>query len=296
MSWSIQEEWSGQTTGVSIESDGVKGTTDVTRTFNLTPNFSGATTVDALAAAGLPLRNSAHPQNPVLRARQFNASQLGPQYFQVTVGYQALTSDPNDPSQNPLAQPAVVSFSSVTQEVEIDEDVNGDPIETVNGEPLVGVTRPFTDLVITVSRNLPTFNPVSISTYMNKVNSATWYGLPAGTVRIMDIQAQNQFSEDFEFWAVTISFQVRRGYGSVTDAKAWWHRCAHQGYIIKQVSPAAIGYAKADPADDFTDGGTTVAQPVMLDLTTGERLASGTGAYIDFQVLETIDFNTLNLL
>jgi hypothetical protein len=31
-------------------------------------------------------------------------------------------------------------------------------------------------------------------------------------------------------------------------------------------------------------------------LTTGERLASGTGAYIDRQVLETIDFNTLNLL
>jgi hypothetical protein len=295
MSWDVQEEWSGQTTGVSIESDGVKGTTDVTRTFNLTPNFSGATTVDALAAAGLPLRNSAHPQNPALRARQFNASQLGPQYFQVTVGYQALTSDPNDPSQSPLAQPAVVSFTSVTQEVEIDEDVNGDPIETVNGEPLVGVTRPFTDLVITVSRNLPTFNPVSISTYMNKVNSQPWYGLPAGTVRIMDIQAQNQFSEDFEFWAVAISFQVRRGYGSVTDAKAWWHRCAHQGYRVWDGT--ALVYATESD-------GTTVAQPVMIETVAddsvavgqGGRVAAGVGRYIDFQVLETIDFNTLNLL
>jgi hypothetical protein len=288
MSWSVQEDWNSQQTGVAIESDGVKGTTDVTRVFNLTPNFSGATTLDALAAAGIPLRNSPHPQNPVLRARRFNASQIGPQYFQVTVGYEALTSDPNDPSQNPLAQPAVVSFTSVTQEVEIDEDINGDPIETVNGEPLVGVTRPFTDLVITVSRNLPTFNPVSISTYMNKVNSATWYGLPAGTVRIMDIQAQNQFSEDFEFWAVTISFQVRRGYGSVTDAKAWWHRCAHQGYIVDDGS--------GDLIHALTDDGLTVAQPVMIDQSTGEQLAAGTGSYIEFQVLETIDFNTLNLL
>jgi hypothetical protein len=288
MSWSVQEDWNNQQTGIAIEKDGVKGTSDVTRMFNLTPNFSGATTLDALAAAGIPLRNSPHPQNPVLRARRFNASQIGPQYFQVAVGYEAPTTDPNDPAQDPLAQRGVISFTSVTQEVEIDEDVNGDPIETVNGEPLVGVTRPFTDLVITVSRNLPSFNPVSISTYMNKVNSQTWYGLPAGTVRIMDVQAQNQFSEDFEFWAVTISFQVRRGYGSVTDAKAWWHRTAHQGYIVDDGSGDLV-YAT-------TDDGVTVAQPVMISKATGEQLAAGTGEYIEFQVLETIDFNQLNLL
>jgi hypothetical protein len=287
MSWSVQEDWNSQQTGVAIESDGVKGTTDVTRVFNLTPNFSGATTLDALYAAGIPLRNSAHPQNPILRARRFNASQIGPQYFQVTVGYEALTSDPNDPSQSPLTQPAVVSFSSVTQEVEIDEDRDGNPIQTVNGEPLVGVTRPFTDLVITVSRNLPTFSADSISLYMNKINSAPWYGLPAGTVRIMDIQAQNQFSEDFEYWAVTISFQVRRGYGQIIDAEAWDHRCAHQGYIVK------VGGNKIHA---LTTDNLPVAQPVMISKTTGAQLADGVGEYISFPVLDEIDFNTLNLL
>jgi hypothetical protein len=287
MIWSVQEDWNSQQTGVAIESDGVKGTTDVTRVFNLTPNFSGATTLDALAAAGIPLRNSPHPQTAILRARRFNASQIGPQYFQVTVGYEALTSDPNDPSQNPLAQPAVKSFSSVTQEVEIDEDRDGNPIVTINGEPLVGVTRPFTDLVITVSRNLPSFDPVSISTYMNKINSTTWYGLPAGTVRIMDIQAQNQFSEDFEFWAVTISFQVRRGYGQVIDAEAWDHRCAHQGYIVK------VGGNKIHA---LTTDNLPVAQPVMISKTTGAQLADGVGEYINFPVLDEIDFNQLNLL
>jgi hypothetical protein len=287
MSWSVQEEWQGQSTGVSIESDGIKGTSDVTRVFNLVPSFSNATTVDALAAAGLPLRNSAHPQNPALRARRFNASQIGPQYFQVTVGYEALTTDPNDPAQSPLAQPAVISFSSVTQEVEIDEDRDGNPIQTINGEPLVGVTRPFTDLVITVSRNLPTFNPVSISTYMNKVNSATWYGFPAGTVRIMDIQAQNQFSEDFEYWAVTVSFQVRRGYGQILDAEAWDHRCAHQGYIVK---------SGGNKIHALTSDNLPVAQPVMISRTTGAQLPDGVGAYINFPVMDEIDFNQLNLL
>jgi hypothetical protein len=294
-SWSVTEDWTGQSGGVTVDSDGIKGTTDVVRTFNMTPDSIGATPVDALAAPQLPRRNDPHPQTPILRARRFSVTQSGPLYFQVTVGYEALTTDPNDPSQSPLAQPPVISFSSITQEVEVDEDINGDPIQTVNGEPLAGVTRPFTDLVITVQRNLPTFNPASISTFMNKVNSTTWYGLPAGTVRISDIQATSVFSDDFAFWNASISFQVRRGFGSVTDANAWKYRTAHQGYIIDDgLGNTAI--AKEDPADDFTDNGLTVAQPVMLNLTTGERLAAGTGAYIEFEVLDEIDFNTLNLL
>jgi hypothetical protein len=46
----------------------------------------------------------------------------------------------------------------------------------------------------------------------------------------------------------------------------------------------------------LTDDGLTVAQPVMIDQSTGQQLPAGTGSYIEFQVLETIDFNTLNLL
>jgi hypothetical protein len=293
MSW--EESWENQGLTTTTAADGKSGSSGVLRYFTLVAPDVGYTTVQALSAAGLPLMNDPHPQNSSLRVRNRDVSQDGPISFSATISYEAQVNDPNDPSQNPLLRPAVIRFSSVTQEVEIDEDVNGDPIETVNGEPIVGVTRPFTDLVVTVQRNLPTFNPLSISTYMNKINSATWYGLPAGTVRITDIQAGNVFSEDFEYWDVSISFQVRRGFGSVTDAKAWWHRTAHQGYIIDD-GAGARAIAKADAADDFTANGETVAQPVMLDLTTGERLAAGTGAYIEFQVLEEIDFNGLNLL
>jgi len=35
---------------------------------------------------------------------------------------------------------------------------------------------------------------------------------------------------------------------------------------------------------------------VMIDQSSGQQLPAGTGSYIEFQVLETIDFNTLNLL
>lgn len=295
MSWDVVESWDAQSTGVSIEDNGVKGTSDVTRTFSVVADSAGKSTLDALRAPGLPRANDAHPQQFGLRARTFDCQQVSPIEFRVTVGYSMPSADPNDPTQNPLDQPASVTFGAVTQEVEIDEDVNGDPIQTVNGEPIAGVTRPFTDLSITVRRNLPTFDPASISTYMNKVNSATWYGLPAGTVRIMDIQASNVFSNDLEYWDVSITFQVRRGAGSVTDSRAWWYRTAHQGYKVWDGS-ALVNATESD--------GTTVAQPVMIQTVAddgvsigqGAQVAAGVGRYIEFQVLETIDFNNLNLL
>jgi hypothetical protein len=287
------ESWENQGITTNTAADGKSGSSGVQRYFTLQASAIGITTVQALATAGLPLMNDPHPQNPSLRVRNRDVSQDGPISFSATISYEAQVNDPNDPAQNPLSRPAVIRFGAVTQEVEIDEDVNGDPIQTINGEPIVGVTRPFTDLVITVQRNLPTFNPASISNYMNKINSATWYGLPAGTVRITDISAGNVFSEDFEYWDVSISFQVRRGFGSVTDAKAWWHRTAHQGYLVYDALLGELVHAK--------DGeGVTVAQPVMIDKDAGaglgEQLAAGVGEYIDFQVLEEIDFNGLNLL
>jgi hypothetical protein len=293
MSWVVLESWEDQTTNRTVDADGIKGTSTVRRTFNVTPP-GPVTTVEVSNAPGLPLINSPHPVSPALRARTIDVDQRGPFYFIVTVGYEAATRDPEDPSQNPLTLPPVITFSSVTQEVEIDEDVNGDKIQTVNAEPLVGVTRPFTDLVITVQRNLPTFNPNSISEYMNKVNSTAWYGLPAGTVKISDIQARSVFSEDFAYWDVSISFQVRRGFGSVTDAKAWYFRTAHQGYRVRvSTGPPLV-------TDTAKDGDFTVAQPVMLIMSgvdIGKREPDPTvGHFIEFEVLESIDFNTLNLL
>lgn len=301
MSWSVVESWENQAITTTTAADGKSGSAGVNRYFTIAAPDVGYTPVDALAAFGLPAMNDPHPSTPSLRVRNRDVNQTGPMYFEATISYEAQVNDPNDPAQNPLSRPPVISFSSVTQEVEIDKDINDLPIQTINGEPIVGVTAPFTDLVITVQRNLPSFNPESISTYTNKVNSAAWYGLPAGTVRIMGINATSVFSEDFAYWDVTIEFQVRRGRGTVTDDKAWWHRTAHQGYLVYSSFLGKLVYAKADSADDDVEGrGTTVSQPVMIEKDVGAglgtRLAAGVGEYIEFQVLDEIDFNQLNLL
>jgi hypothetical protein len=292
MSWSVIESWENQNITTNTAADGKSGSSGVSRFFTILAPDVGYTPVDALAAFGLPLMNDPHPSTPSLRVRNRDINQTGPMYFEATISYEAQVNDPTDPAQSPLSRPPVINFSSVTQEVEIDKDIDDKPIQTINGEPIHGVTAPFTDLVITVQRNLPSFNPSSISTYTNKVNSSAWLGLPAGTVRIMDISASSVFSEDFAYWDVSISFQVRRGIGEQTDDKAWWFRTAHQGYLVYTVAKG-IHHV-------LDDQGNTRAQPVMIDKDAeaglGEQLPEGEGEYIEFQILDEIDFNQLNLL
>jgi hypothetical protein len=299
MSWDVKESWQGDQTGVTVAENGNQGTTDVTRVFTAVADQAGYRTIDALLAPGVPRKNDPYPTNFALRARRFSVVNEGPLYFIITVSYTANVSDPNDESQNPLALPAEVEFTDVTQEVEIDEalEVNpprplvgdGYPIETINGEPIRGVTQPFTDLAFTIQRNLPTFDPSSISEYTNKVNSTPFLGCPAGTVRIMGIKASSVFSEGFAYWNVSITFQVRRGRGPVPDERAWWFRTAHQGYKVRVSNNAPITIAK-------TSDNQTVTQPVMIDLVTGVQLPEGTGAFIEFRVFDEIDFNQLSLL
>jgi hypothetical protein len=299
MSWDVKESWQGDQTGVTVSDNGNQGTTDVTRVFTAVADQAGYRTIDALLAPGVPRKNDPYPTNFALRARRFSVVNEGPLYFIITVSYTANVSDPNDESQNPLSMPAEIEFSDVTQEVEIDEalEVNpprplvgdGYPIETINGEPIRGVTQPFTDLTFTIQRNLPTFDPSSISEYTNKVNSTPFLGCPAGTVRIMGIKANSVFSEDFAYWNVSITFQVRRGRGPVPDERAWWFRTAHQGYMVRTTSNGPIDVVK-------TPGKVTTPQPVMIDLATGIQLPAGEGAFIEFRVLDEIDFNELDLL
>ena len=292
MSFSVSETWDGQSTGVVIEANGVKGTADVSRTFDVEADLPGRSTVEVLTANDLPRRNDPHPQVPALRARRFNVTQSAPRMFKVTVGYEAPTADPNDPAMSPLAQPASITVRGLTQQVEVDYAVDGRAIATINGEPIRGVTRPFTDLVITVRRNLPTFNFESISTYTNKTNSSPFLGFPAGTMRIADIQAQDVFADDFIYWDVSIEFQVRRGFGPVTDERAWWYRAPHVGYWVKDDDTGVLVQAM--------NAGQKVSQPVFIILEGADagfrELDPTVGHFIEFQVLETIDFNQLNLL
>lgn len=287
MSFSVVEQYQGANLTSQLDDNGITGNASVTRVFNVVPDTPTFDVLDVSAATGIPRNGDIHPSNFALVCRSKNVRQVHPGYFEVECTYTAKTSEPEDEAAgNPLEEPAVIEVSAITSEEPIDEDVNGDPIATVNGEPIVGLTMAVTDMAVKVTRNLPTFNIWSIAAYTNKVNSTTFLGSPAGTVRIMDIQASSELSDEFEYWKVSVTFHIRRGLRT-TDAKAWYKRVKHEGYYVKVGSDVK----RATDSD-----GNPVVSPVPLKSDGTEETDKSLASFLEFQVYESVDFNAMNLL
>lgn len=286
------ESWEGETFDTSIEKDGTTGSNVMDRTFTLETSTVGVTTLLARRYPGLPQDNSPHPQSLISRARSIRVRKTAPRLFTANVSYEASVIDPADPAVSPLFAPPVISARSTTQEVEIDFDVNGRPIATVNGEPIRGVMRTIPDVTITVKRNLARFDFGIIATYTSTVNSSTYLDCPPGTLRIADIQANPVSSEDFSYFEVMFEFQCRRGRGPVTDERAWWYRAPHVGFWVKDEDTEQLVLAK--------NAGQKVSQPVFIIAegdNAGFRESDPTvGHFVEFQIFENKNFLELGLL
>ena len=247
-----------------------------------------------LADPRIPKIGSAHPWNFYWRCRGSKADRKGPILTEVVSVYDTKSwedgDDPDNPA-NPLDAPPKVRVFTINVEEEIDEDIDGNQIATANAEPINGVTMPIADMGIEVSRNLPTFNLTAIDDYMNTVNSAPFLGFETGRVKLVDIEATNIVEDDFAYWPATVVFQVRKPIRT-TAAKTWWKRVRHEGRKVRIVGIVdRIEIAK--DANQFQ-----VSTPVLL-YPNGEEItnvADTKEAWLEWEIMESIDFNTLNLL
>lgn len=285
MTFDVQESWDGQTLSTSLEASGLRGSATKNRAFTVVASQAGATTLQVVGAPGIPRLRDPYPSNFFLRCRGHTVTQRGPLLFDVIAMYQSNTPDPNN-ADNPLLLPAEIEFEDISSEEETDEDIDGNPIATVNGEPLSGVTMPLTDIGWTVTRNLPTFNGFAVGAYTNKVNSAPFLGWPAGTVRIAGIRARTVYTEDFEYMTVSVRFHGRIALRTTND-KAWYRRVRHEGFYVKVGSDIVR-------AVDANNEPVTSPVPIKLDGT--EEADKSVAYWREFQVMGLVDFNQMNLL
>lgn len=282
--YSVIEQFSGDTAG-SRSDDGKTGSSDAQRVFNVVSLNGSGSSVGAKLAPGIPRIGFAHPDNFYLRCRSVDCNRRSPIMYEVTANYFA---DTQDPENSPLNEPPKITFSTITSDEEIDEDIDGNPLVTVNGEPYEGITMSVEDLSMTITRNLPTFNPTSIYTYVNKVNSAQFFNFPAGTVRCVDINASQATAEqNFEYWVASVTFQMREPL-RVPPQKAWWKRVLHQGYIVKD--------RDGNPVTASTINGQDVTKPILLKDDGTPETDPEQGTWRTFQIYGTADFNQMNLL
>lgn len=232
----------------------------------------------ALVAAGY-IYGSAHPVlGNGYRLRSQAIDRNSPLVFTVKLGYKTPEFDPNNPTdQPPWLKRATINFGSVTTDEPIDEDINGNAIQTAAEEPIQGLTRPISDLVIKLKRAFQSFSAPAFYLYADSVNSDTFLGFPPGTLKASAPSASENEWEGFIYYDVEMDILARKPY-RVTDDKAWHKRVKHSGYRFK----IPIAGTVAD-----------LPSPTPVNLTsTGQILPVGQlPEFLTFEIFESVAFS-----
>jgi hypothetical protein len=260
-----------------------------------------ATDFDIYSAQGLPYVGQPFPNTDFVLAQKGSIRKIGPILSHVIIKYEGevapLTSN-GSPSSSPIAAAPMVRWSSVTESLEIDEDINGLPIATVIGEPLNGVRADFVDLVLTVERNFISWNTYLQSKYLHSVNSDEFEGWPAGTAKIKVLEANNVIDKVNGYWKATLQVQFRYPYRT-TPERTWWARVRHEGYYerVKAEGPpdqnGNFPYTKVRMVDEHKKA---LTRPTGIKLDGTQAKTQEETVWLEFQRYRPLPYYSLGFL
>jgi hypothetical protein len=232
MAIDVRETWESQQSSMQADETGLGGDTKIARVFTWVSTSPINSTVEVLFATDTPKINDPHPLNIFARARNVTVSQEGPSYGKINVEYDlgALTTGPGD--GDPTLQEPELRWSSVQTEEPIDEDINGNPIETPNGEAIFGLTETVYDLQLSISRNVLSFSPEFTYLFQNKVNSEPFLGFPPGVVLCSNVSATRVFDGSFNYFRLSVEFLFRAPLRTI-PLRAWWKRVLMEGTQVR---------------------------------------------------------------
>lgn len=209
-------------------------------------------------------------------------------HWSASVVYSTRTPDPDKSgpgksgNDNPLDQPAEVSWSSGTTTEIVEKDVDDKAILNAAGEPFdppVEVQRPQPEL--TVNRNESSFSGADAMDYVFTVNDGVFAGGEPGTVLCTAIDATEAYSNGVAYFKVTYKFLYRK--------QGWQKSLLNQSLMHKD-------------GDDWVrildDQGQPVPDPVPID-SIGQVIQRDdlpdSAEFLDFDVYEKKDFGVFNL-
>lgn len=246
------------------------------------------------AASGIPQLRSFYPGTYVPCVGT-PITKVGPAFSILTARYEGETG-PNQQTESPENMLPIYVWSDTTSTEPIDEDWDGKPIVTANGEPISGVTMELADQTLTVTRNYLAFSPWLTHQYRHSVNSDVFASYPPGTARLVQFSASSEYSDtrNFSYWKVNAKIQFRYPYNT-TPARAWWARVRHEGYYIREGS-------KIVRAVDCNKEPTV--KPVLLKADGTRNLKAGsnceddddTAQWLEFKRYNSLPYSTLGLL
>lgn len=257
-----------------------------------TAGLSSKLVQDTLQGDGrLPLEGDAHPDNGALVCQGLPAvRRISPIFFEAEANYESIpisTITGGNIDDDPWNQPTIRRSRSVTQELEVDEDYNGNAIVNPGTNEFVPVKRRFSDIVVTLRRAFIVYSDATQSTYMDKTNSDAYLTFQPGQGLVQSIQSELAIHRDIPYYNVTTELYFRNPYRT-TAANAWYHRRAVKGYLEFYTGNFDLVRRALD------DEGRETPEPVLLDKVTGERLPPGSPAqFLETQLYGSIAFSTL---
>ena len=236
---------------------------------------------------------------PFIYAEGTSLTQVGPIFWMATVDYSGeLALKEDETYDNPLFAPPRIDWDDVETEEETDEDFDGRPIQTKNGEAITGVAALIPDQTVTIKRNLLLFNPYVQARYRRSVNSDLFLGWPPGTAKLVKLSASNVVTKELTYWEVTGQVRFRFPYRT-TPEKAWYKRVMHKGYNERiELSGPGAGTAIVRAVDDNKE---PVTKEVLLDAR-GFRIPEAAEGeeqiahWLEFKLYDSLPYNALGLI
>lgn len=177
-----------------------------------------STATEVEQSPSIPVQlNDAHPDDPGSNARVATIAvsrreRANHWIVRATWDNPADSSDDSsevDP-ENPLAAPLRFEWSLSTNGEAIDRDVSGNPIVNSSGFAFdSSPQRDFTAPVLTVIRNVASFDISTALAYVNSVNSGTWRGAQPGEARCLSILPASVYTDNSTYVELRHQFEYR---------------------------------------------------------------------------------------
>lgn len=199
-----------------------------------------------------------------------------------------VTYGPYDPrlnSQDPINNRAEHKWYFEDGEEIVDQDINGADILNAAFDPYdPPVTRPISNIILTIARNEATFDIGIASQYKNKLNLQPFYGADPGKAKMANINAEDTWSPQVStnqgvYWRVNYEIHFR------LDDTGWGKKLRNAGY--RQIV--------SGQRQSILVGGLPISDPLPLD-DNGKLLPQNQPIIYDtWDIIESIDFSPLQL-
>lgn len=273
---------------------GVSNETQDGRTYTLsqTEGYQVTTTADAngaeiLSHPDVPKAGQFVSGYPSVIVRSVKPTRVSPILWMVDV---TASGDVSDGTTNPLLQRPVIRRRALMSEEPIDQDYNRQPIATVNGEPILGVTKKIFDMEYSITKNYAYVVDELITQYLDSTNSDVWFGYAPGRAKLVGYSSEEVEWMDkgvrSYYQRVTWDVTVRTPYNTTPD-KAWYARTLHQGFLQKY-TPESLQAAMA-----FDGNQHDATKPVLLKADGTRELNPANAVWLYWQLYNSLPYNSL---